>query len=150
MSHKSIELKRTIMYRLLWLFVFIILPALCIGNGEDTLFLQSSYKNKQGKRVYKILKDGGHLYAIGDYTQKFSLPGKGFDLEKEFQNVGMGRDGLIAGENLYVVSRKNGAGNKYTLVPDVMLDFEDNIFAHAAIRNIGNSIKIKTYEKDNS
>ena len=127
MSHKSIELKRTIMYRLLWLFVFIILPALCFGNGEDTLFLQSSYKNKQGKRVYKILKDGGHLYAIGDYTQKFSLPGKGFDLEKEFQNVGMGRDGLIAGENLYVVSRKNGAGNKYTLVPDVMLDFEDNI-----------------------
>ena len=28
-------------------------------------------------------------------------------------------------------------------------NFEDNVFAQASIRNVGNSIKIKTYEKDN-
>ena len=28
-------------------------------------------------------------------------------------------------------------------------NFQDNIFAQASIRNVGNSIKIKTYEKDN-
>ena len=107
--------------------MFIILPAYCLGNDTDTVVYQSSYKNRQGSRVYKILKDDDVLYAIGNYTQKFNLSNKSIDLEHEFENTGIGRDGYVIGENLYVVSRSNGAGNKYTKTPDVMLDFEDKI-----------------------
>ena len=106
-------------------FMFMISPTYCFG--EDTIVYKSSYKNMQGKRVYKILKDADILYAIGDYTQKFNLDSKNLDLEKEFKNTGVGRDGYVIGENLFVAARSNGAGNKYTLVPDVMLNFEENI-----------------------
>ena len=45
------------------------------------------------------------------------------------------------------ISKKNFVlnidGNK---VGEYKFNFQENIYAHAAIRNLGNSIKIKTYE----
>ena len=119
--------KLVIMHKVLLLFALIALPTYCFSNDEDTVIYKSSYKNREGGRVYKILKDDNKLYVIGNYTQKFDLSRGSVDLEKEFENDGMGRDGYVVGDNLYVVARTNGIGNKYTKVPDVMLDFEDNI-----------------------
>ena len=39
---------------------------------------------------------------------------------------------------LYIDENKIGEYN---------FNFQDNIFAHASMRNIGNSVRIKTYEK---
>ena len=105
----------------------IALPTYCFGNGEDTVVYKSSYKNRSGRKVYKILKDNNNLFAIGNYTQKFDLSRDCINLEKEIIIDGIGRDGYVIGENLYVVARNNGNGNKYNKVPDVMLDFDDNI-----------------------
>ena len=74
-------------------------------------------------------------------------------------NEGLYIDGKIANENLKIEN-----GKKYQFIIDntkknfilnidenkvgeYNFDFQDNIFAHASMRNIGNSVRIKTYEK---
>lgn len=113
--------------KLFLLIIFLTCPIYCYCNNIDTLVYKSAYENSEGVSVYKILKEDNRLYSIGNYLQKFDLQDSRIYLDKVINNHGTGRDGFVIGENLYVVVRSNGAGNKYTKVPDIMFDFEDNI-----------------------
>lgn len=115
------------MNRFFLLFALMVLPAYCFSSGEDTVVIKSSYQNKKNRYVYKILRDNNFLYAIGGYTQMFDLSNRDFNLQKELKNSGMGRDGYLIGDNLYIVTRGNGSGNKYNKTPTVMIDFEEGI-----------------------
>lgn len=115
------------MNRFLVLVVLFMCSVYCLSSSKDTVNFMASYENGQGRAVYKMLKNGERLFAIGNYTQLFDLSNMSLELEQEVNNRGTGRDGYVNGDNLYVVVRSNGAGNKYTKVPNVILDFEDNI-----------------------
>ena len=49
-------------------FVLLVLPAYCLGQGEETPILNTSYDFVSRRSVCKILKDEDKLYAIGNYT----------------------------------------------------------------------------------
>ena len=84
-------------------------------------------------------------------------------LKDSFNCVGLTNEGLyISGSKINSVSLQNG--KKYQFIIDISkksfilnidetkvgeftFNFQDNIYAHAGMRNIGNSIKIKTFEK---
>ena len=52
----------------------------------------------------------------------------------------------------FIIDIKNRKFNLYSNgenIGEYEFNFQDNIFVQASIRNVGNSIKIKTYVKDN-
>ena len=113
--------------RLLCVIFYYCWSICCFGNVGDSVMFKTAYENEHGKSVYKFLRNEDKLFAIGNYTQLFDLSNNDLTLEKEINNQGVGRDGYVKDDNLYVVVRGNGSGNKYTKSPNIVLDFEDNI-----------------------
>ena len=126
--------------------------------------IKSSYQFKKNK-IYKLEfitnYNNGGLFDIGfaDFTKSTSF----CRLRNYNYCVSLSNDGL------YIDKKKNENfkienGKKYDFEIDIAkkvfilsingikagefnFNFQDNIFAHAAIRKLGNSVRIKTYEK---
>ena len=133
-------------------------------NGYIHL-IKSSYEFKKDK-IYKLefipnyIKDNDFQIGFADFNQS-----KGREWFKDNYNcVGLTNEGLyINGTNINSnLIIKNGI--KIEFIIDISkksfilningknegefkFNFQNNIFAHAAIRNIGNSVTIKTFEK---
>jgi len=126
--------------------------------------IKSSYQFKKDK-IYKL--EFTPNYIGGDFQIGFAdfVESKNKDwFYSKFNSVGITDGGLyingsMINNNLYV---KNGLKIQFIInIPkksfilningkkegEFNFNFQDNIFAHAAIRNIGNSVIIKTFEK---
>ena len=126
--------------------------------------IKSSYQFKKDK-IYKL--EFTTNYISGDFQIGFAdyIESKNKDwFYSKFNSVGLTDGGLyingsIINKDLYI---KNGLKIEFIInIPkksfilnidgkkegEFNFNFQDNIFAHAAIRNIGNSVTIKTFEK---
>ena len=125
-------------------------------NGHINL-IKSSYQLKKNK-IYKLIflpnyKDNDFQIGFADSSQssKHSCVA--------LTNEGLYINGIKINSNLILQN-----GKKYEFIIDISnksfiltideinsgkfnFNFQDNIYAHAGIRNTGNSIRIKTYEK---
>ena len=126
--------------------------------------IKSSYQFKKDK-IYKL--EFTPKYVSGDFQIGFAdfVESKNKDwFYSKFNSVGLTDGGLyingsMINNNIYI---KNGL--KIEFIIDISkksfilnidgkkegeynFNFQDNIFAHASMRNIGNSVRIKTYEK---
>ena len=125
--------------------------------------IKSKYKFKKDK-IYKLVFFPNYIgndFDIGfaDYSQS----SKHSWLRDNFNCIGLTNVGLYINGSLINNSNiKNG--KKYEFIIDISkgvfklnidgnkvgtfnFNFHDNIYAHAGMRNIGNIIRIKTYEK---
>ena len=131
---------------------------------NDLMYLiKSKYEFKKGK-IYKLVFVPN--YIGGDYHigfADFSQSSKHSWLKDSFNCVGLTNCGLyINGSKIYNINLENA--KKYEFIIDISkgtfilnvngnkvgifnFNFHDNIYGHAGMRKIGNSIKIKTYEK---
>ena len=131
-------------------------------NGYINL-IKSSYQFKKNK-IYKLVflpnyRDDDFHIGFADSNQS----AQNVWLKNSFNCVALTNDGLyINGSKKNNLNLENG--KKYEFIIDISkksfilnideinagkfnFNFQDNIYAHAGIRNIGNSIRIKTYEK---
>ena len=135
-------------------------------NDSYIHLIKSKYKFIKNK-IYKleffpeINKKGDFHIGFADYSNS-----KIREWLKYNSSVGLTNGGLYVDGNNINSKLKIENGKKYSFIIDITrktfnllideiysgeysFNFEDNIYAHAAIRNIGNSIRIKTYEKAN-
>ena len=126
--------------------------------------IKSSYKFKKDKK-YKLIyipvinTVGDFHIGFADFTKSNSQPWLKFN-----HSVGVTNNGLIINNSIKNSDLKIENGKKYEFLIDISqnsftlkindeekgnynFNFSDNIYAHAAIRNVGNSVSIKTYEK---
>ena len=132
-------------------------------NGHINL-IKSSYQLKKNK-IYKLIflpnyKDNDFQIGFADSSQssKHSWLKDSFNCVA-LTNEGLYINGIKINSNLILQN-----GKKYEFIIDISnksfiltideinsgkfnFNFQDNIYAHAGIRNTGNSIRIKTYEK---
>jgi len=131
-------------------------------NGYINL-IKSSYQFKKNK-IYKWIflpnyKDNDFQIGFADSSQSAQNDW----LKESFNCVALTNDGLyINGSKKNNLNLENG--KKYEFIIDISqksfilnideinagkfnFNFQDNIYAHAGIRNTGNSVRIKTYEK---
>ena len=134
---------------------------------EDTKtihLIKSLYQFKKDK-IYKLKFFANYLkgdFDIGfaDFKNSTSCARlKSCIKSVTLTNVGLYIDGKLSNGNIKIEN-----GKKYEFIIDITkknfilnidenkegeynFDFQDNIFAHASMRNIGNSVRIKTYEK---
>ena len=133
-------------------------------DDEFIHLIKSSYKF-DNNRIYK-LEFMINYNKGGDFDIGFA------DFTKSSSNARLRRSNCcvsLSNEGLYIDKKKNGNflienGKKYEFEIDIAkkifilsingikagefnFNFQDNIFAHAAIRKLGNSVRIKTYEK---
>ena len=133
-------------------------------NNEYIHLIKTSYQFKKDK-IYKLefdvnYKGGDFDIGFADFT-KTTFNAK---LASSENFVAINKDSLIINKNTIYNNIKIENGKKYEFIIDMKkknfilninntkvgefsFDFQDNIFAQASIRNIGNSVKIKTYEK---
>ena len=114
--------------------------------------------------IYKLIflpnyKDNDFQIGFADSSQSAQNDW----LKESFNCVALTNDGLyINGSKKNNLNLENG--KKYEFIIDISqksfilnideinagkfnFNFQDNIYAHAGIRNTGNSVRIKTYEK---
>ena len=131
-------------------------------NGHINL-IKSSYQFKKNK-IYKLVflpnyRDDDFHIGFADSNQS----AQNVWLKNSFNCVALTNDGLyINGSKKSNLNLENG--KKYEFIIDISqksfilnideinagkfnFNFQDNIYAHAGIRNTGNSVRIKTYEK---
>ena len=131
-------------------------------NGHINL-IKSSYQFKKNK-IYKLVflpnyRDDDFQIGFADSSQSAQNDW----LKESFNCVALTNDGLyINGSKKSNLNLENG--KKYEFIIDISqksfilnideinagkfnFNFQDNIYAHAGIRNTGNSVRIKTYEK---
>jgi len=131
-------------------------------NGFINL-IKSSYQFKKNK-IYKLVflpnyRDDDFHIGFADSNQS----AQNVWLKNSFNCVALTNDGLyINGSKKSNLNLENG--KKYEFIIDISqksfilnideinagkfnFNFQDNIYAHAGIRNTGNSVRIKTYEK---
>ena len=134
-------------------------------TGNDYIHLiKSIYKFKKDKK-YKLIyipvinTKGDFDIGFADFTVSNNC------CRLKFNNsVGVTNNGLIIKKKKKNPDLKLESGTKYEFLIDISqnsftlkindeekgnynINFSDNIYAHAAIRNVGNSVSIKTYEK---
>ena len=134
-------------------------------TGNDYIHLiKSIYKFKKDKK-YKLIyipvinTKGDFDIGFADFTVSNNC------CRLKFNNsVGVTNNGLIINNSIKNPDLKLESGTKYEFLIDISqnsftlkindeekgnynINFSDNIYAHAAIRNVGNSVSIKTYEK---
>lgn len=134
---------------------------------EDNSFIhliKSSYQLKKDK-IYKLIfevnfKGGDFDIGFADFS-KTTMVAK---LTSSENFVAITNKGLIINEKNINNKVKTENGKKYKFIIDMKnknfslsideikigdfnFDFQDNVFAQASIRNLGNSVRIKTYEK---
>ena len=125
--------------------------------------VKSTYKFKKDKK-YKLIyipvinSQGDFHIGFADFSASNSQPWLKFN-----HCAGITNEGLIINNSIENSNLKIENGKKYEFLIDISqnsftlkindeekgnynFDFSDNIYAHAAIRNIGNSVSIKTYE----
>jgi len=133
-------------------------------KNEFIHLIKSSYQFKKDK-IYKL--EFTPNYISGDFQIGFADYNESKNKDwfySKFNSVGLTDGGLyingsMINKDFYI---KNGLKIEFILnIPKKLFilnidgkkegefnfNFQDNIFAHAAIRNIGNSITIKTFEK---
>ena len=133
-------------------------------NNSYIHLIKSSYEFKKDK-IYKLefipnYNKGGDFYiGFGDFNQT-----KNKSCLNCLNSVALRNNGLYINNSQVNGNVKIENGKKYEFIIDIskkyfilhidkneagkyQINFKDNIFAHAAIRNIGNSLRIKTYEK---
>ena len=126
--------------------------------------IKSSYKFKKDKK-YKLI-----FIPVINSQDDFDIGFADFEASNiccclQFNHsVGVTNEGLIINNSNINSNLKIENGKKYEFLIDISqnsftlninneekgnynFNFSDNIYAHAAIRNVGNSVSIKTYEK---
>ena len=120
----------------------------------------------QKNKIYKLeflpnYKDNDFDIGFGDFSKTNNYAA----LYVAQGSVCLTNKGLLINANIINNNIKIENGKKYEFIIDIInnkfslfingenfgeyeFDFQDNIFAQASIRNLGNLIKIKTYEKD--
>ena len=134
------------------------------AENKTIHLIKSLYKFKKDK-IYKLEFITNYLtgdFDIGfaDFENSTSYARlKSCSKFEALTNLGLYIDGKKANENIKIENGKNYqfiidiAKKNFILnidenkIGEYNFDFQDNIFAHASMRNIGNSVKIKTYEK---
>ena len=133
-------------------------------NDTYIHLVKSTYKFKKDKKyqliyVPEIKVRGDFHIGFADYTISTSQPWLKFNHSVAVTNEGLLINGSIKNSNIKIEN-----GTKYEFLIDISqksfvlkindvekgtfyFDFTDNIYAHAAIRNVGNSVSIKTLEK---
>ena len=134
-------------------------------NNTYIHLIKSEYQLKKDK-IYKIEFDA--YYKGGDYGIGFADFSKTTycswlnesDNSVSITNKGLIINGIIINNNFKIEDKK-----KYQFIIDMknkkfllnineinygefQFNFQDNVFAQACIRNLGNSVKIKTYENE--
>ena len=120
----------------------------------------------QKNKIYKLeflpnYKDNDFDIGFGDFSKTNNYGA----LYAAQGSVCLTNKGLLINANIINNNIKIENGKKYEFIIDIKnnkfslfingenfgeyeFDFQDNIFAQTSIRNLGNSIKIKSYEKD--
>ena len=133
----------------------------------DNLYIhliKSSYKFKKDKK-YKLIFIPV-INSQGDFDIGFAdFEASNICCWLQFNHsVGVTNNGLIINNSIKNPDPKIENGKKYEFLIDISqnsftlkindeekgnynFNFSDNIYAHAALRNVGNSVSIKTYEK---
>ena len=133
-------------------------------NNDYIHSIKTSYQFKKDK-IYKLefevnYKGGDFDIGFGDFSKTTTYA----KLASSTNFVAITKDALIINGNNINNNIKIENGKRYEFIIDMKkknfilninntevgefsFDFQDNIFAQASIRNVGNSLKIKTYEK---
>ena len=134
-------------------------------NNDYIHLIKSGYQLKKDK-IYKIefiVNYIGGDYAIG--FADFSKSTFACWFNNSDNSVAISNKGLIINQKNINSNIKIENGKKYEFIIDMKnsnfslningnnmgqfkFNFQDNIFAQACMRNLGNSVKIKTYEKE--
>ena len=133
---------------------------------DDYLHMIKSMNQLKKDNIYKLVFETNYIngnnfhVGFGDFSEATSY----FWLKEKKKFVGLTEEGLfIEGSKIDNVSINNN-DKKYTFIIDINnkkfslfvneikkgefnYNFQENIYPLAAIRKIGNSVKIKTYEK---
>ena len=134
-------------------------------NDEYIHLIKSSYQFKKNV-IYKLeyivnYMNGGDIdIGFADFSISNSAPW----LRKYNNSVALSNEGLFINSSIVSKNLKIQNGKKFEFIIDISkksfilnvdniksgeftFNFADNIYAQTAIRKIGNSVKIKTYEK---
>ena len=133
------------------------------NNGYIHL-IKSEYQLKKNK-IYKIefdinYKGGDYDIGFGDFSKStftsslylsdnsVSVSKKGLYINKNEINNNIK---IENGKTVFIIDMKNkkfSANINGSNFGEFEFNFQDNVYAQASMRNLGNSIKIKTYEKE--